>query len=239
MANEDSKPVIFCDFDGTITEIDVTDQLLSLLAHPSWREVEQEWMRGTIGSRECLERQMALVEATEEEFNALVDTIRVDPAFVPFHEYFRRRRIPIFILSDGFDSVIRRVLRRAGLGGRLAFRGRVFASALKWKHGRLKTRFPHASAGCRHGCATCKVAVMKKLGRSGFKILIGDGLSDRFAAEAADLVYAKGQLLAYSRDRGLKVRAFETFADVQADLEARLAVRRAHRKLAGRVLVTS
>ena len=40
---EDTKtPIVFCDFDGTITQLDVTDQILSQLAHPSWREIEQQ-----------------------------------------------------------------------------------------------------------------------------------------------------------------------------------------------------
>lgn len=240
MASADSKPIIFCDFDGTITEIDVIDLILSQLAHPSWREVEQEWVRGTIGSRECLERQMALVTASEAELNALVDSVPIDPTFAAFYGSIRKRRIPFYIVSDGFESVIRRALGKAGLGGRLAFRGRVFASALQWKGGRLEARFPHVGAECRHGCATCKVAAMKKLAGGAFKVFIGDGLSDRFAAEAGDLVYAKGRLLAYCRDHELKARPFETFADVQADLESRLAARHARRKLTSRrVLVAS
>jgi 2-hydroxy-3-keto-5-methylthiopentenyl-1-phosphate phosphatase len=234
VTSEESKPTIFCDFDGTITEIDVTDQILSQLAHPSWRGIEQEWVRGTIGSRECLERQMALVTASEAELNALIDSIPVDPTFAAFYGWVRKRRIPFYIVSDGFESVIRRVLGKAGLGGRLAFRGRVFASALQWKGGRLEAHFPNAGAECRHGCATCKAAMMKKLAGGAFKIFIGDGLSDRFAAEAADLVYAKGRLLAYCRDHELKARAFETFAEIQADLEARLAARHAKRKLTSR-----
>ncbi len=58
------KPIIVCDFDGTITQVDVTDLVLAQLAHPSWREVEQEWALGLIGSRECLERQVALVDSS-------------------------------------------------------------------------------------------------------------------------------------------------------------------------------
>ena len=77
-------PVIFCDFDGTITQLDVTDQILSQLAHPSWREVEQQWMQGLIGSRECLERQIALVDAPVEELHAAIDAVKLDPDFVHF-----------------------------------------------------------------------------------------------------------------------------------------------------------
>ena len=76
-----ARPIVFTDFDGTITQLDVTDEILAQLAHPSWREVEQEWTRGLIGSRECLERQIALVDASAEEFDALIDAVPIDPAF--------------------------------------------------------------------------------------------------------------------------------------------------------------
>ncbi len=36
------RPIVFSDFDGTITQIDVTDEILSELAHPGWEEIEQE-----------------------------------------------------------------------------------------------------------------------------------------------------------------------------------------------------
>src|SRR5215471_12844074 len=97
------RPMVFCDFDGTITQTDVTDEILSELAHPSWEEVETEWVRGMIGSRECLSRQMALVEASEEQLNSLVDTIPVDPGFAAFYQFLRKRRVPFYVLSDGFD----------------------------------------------------------------------------------------------------------------------------------------
>src|SRR5689334_2518864 len=104
------KPAIFSDFDGTISQVDVTDLVLTQLAHPSWREVEQEWSRGQIGSRECLERQMALVNASAKELNALVDSVAVDPHFASFHRWVKRLELPFFVVSDGFDLIIRRVL---------------------------------------------------------------------------------------------------------------------------------
>ena len=106
----DMSPVVFCDFDGTITQVDVTDQILTQLAHPSWREIEQEWMLGLIGSRECLERQIALVDAPVEELHSVIDGVAIDDEFSAFCRFARRRRIPLYILSDGFDEVIRRVL---------------------------------------------------------------------------------------------------------------------------------
>src|ERR1035438_3041671 len=92
-----SLPIVFCDFDGTITQLDVTDQILDQLADPAWRDVEREWAMGLIGSRECLERQIALVGASRQEFHAVIDSIALDPHFSEFYRFTRRKRIPLYI----------------------------------------------------------------------------------------------------------------------------------------------
>ena len=217
-AEGDFSPVIFCDFDGTITQLDVTDQILTQLAHPSWREIEQEWMMGLIGSRECLERQIALVDAPVEELHAVVDEVPIDPDFKAFCQYSRKNRLPLYILSDGFDYVIRRVLKRAGVDRQ--FRSSLFASGLRVEGRRLFPSFPHSPEPCSHGCATCKEGLIRRL-RDGRQpvIFVGDGMSDRFAVEVADLVFAKRHLLAHCRENGIACHAFETFKDLQVTLE--------------------
>ncbi len=214
------KPVILCDFDGTITQLDVTDQILSELAHPSWREVEQEWTRGQIGSRECLERQMALVESSVEGLNALVDSVPIDPGFRRFYRFVRKRGLDFYVVSDGFDYVIRRVLKKAGMNGHLRNGTHLFASSLRVAGRRLVTSFPHSVEPCEHGCATCKAAIARRLGRDGRPVIfIGDGLSDRFAVEEADLVFARRPLEAYCLKHHIACRTFETFAEIQTALE--------------------
>jgi len=223
-STRDFDPVVFCDFDGTITQLDVTDQILAQLAHPSWQEIEQEWMRGLIGSRECLERQMALVDASAEELNAVVDGIASDADFTAFCKFARRKRLPLYIASDGFDYVIRRVLKRAGVDRHFRSGSNLFASALRVEGRRLAPSFPHSPEPCAHGCATCKEALIRRL-REGRQpvIFVGDGMSDRFAVEVADVVFAKRHLLAYCRESGIACHPFETFKDVQVTLEKLLA----------------
>lgn len=217
------KPVVFCDFDGTITQVDATDLILTELAHPSWREVEQEWVRGAIGSRECLERQMALVETSEQQLNALIDSLPLDPDFARFYGFVQSRGLPFYVVSDGFDYVIQRTLKRAGIDGQLRNGVQLFASALRFEGRRLATSFPHAGPGCAHGCATCKAAIIQRLGQEHDPIVfVGDGLSDRFAVEEADLVFARRQLLAYCGKKRIECRSFQTFRDVQRELTRKL-----------------
>jgi 2,3-diketo-5-methylthio-1-phosphopentane phosphatase len=230
-------PVVFCDFDGTITDIDVTDEILTQLAHPSWREVEQAWVQGLIGSRECLERQMALVGTSEEELNALIDAIGIDPYFSKFYRFVRQQAIPFYVLSDGFDYVVRRVLRRQGVNGELRNGSHLFTSALRFEGRRLAVSFPNCSPPCGHGCATCKPRVIREVGHKRHPIIyIGDGLSDRFAVEECDMVLAKRQLLAYCRERRLAYHPFETFADVREVVQEQVEERRSKVK-SGRMKV--
>jgi 2-hydroxy-3-keto-5-methylthiopentenyl-1-phosphate phosphatase len=214
-----SKPVVFSDFDGTITRLDVTDEILEQYADPSWREVEEQWLRGDIGSRECFERQAKLVKVTVKQLNALIDAIPLDPDFPEFYHMLKARQLPFYIVSDSFDHVIRRVLKRVGADGELRNGRHLFSTGLELEAGRMRAVFPHSNHGCKHGCATCKPAIIRRVRKKQQPVVfIGDGLSDRFAVEEADIVFAKNELLAYCRERGLACRPFETFGDVQKAL---------------------
>jgi 2-hydroxy-3-keto-5-methylthiopentenyl-1-phosphate phosphatase len=228
-------PVVFSDFDGTITQADVTDLMLEEFAEAGWREIEQEWVAGRMGSRECLRRQMALVRAPARELDALIDSVPLDRDFAAFHALTRERGIPFYVVSDGFDYVIGRVLRNCGVDGELLNGSHLFSSALRVSSalrdsgalrvhggGGLEVDFPHWPEGCAHGCATCKPEVMRRVrGAHRPVIFIGDGLSDRFAVEQADVIFAKDKLAGYCREHGMACHPFETFADIQAELELR------------------
>jgi len=208
--------VVFTDFDGTMTQRDVTDEILAQLAHPSWREVELEWTRGLIGSRECLERQIALVDTSVEELNTLIDAVPIDPAFASFYRFTQQRGVPLYVLSEGFDYVIARVLKRAGTVDPVRNGMQVFSSTLRVEGRRLIPSFPHSSPPCEHGCATCKAALLRRFGKGKHPIVfVGDGLSDRFAVDEADVVFAKRQLFAYCQEHGKAYRPFSTFADIE------------------------
>jgi 2-hydroxy-3-keto-5-methylthiopentenyl-1-phosphate phosphatase len=217
-------PIVFSDFDGTVSLVDVTDMILEQFAGPSWREVEKTWVRGEIGSEECLRQQMALVKATPKALDALIDAVPLDPDFSRFYLFTQEHRLPFYIVSDGFDYVIRRVLKRVGANGELRNGTHLFSSALRITKSGLQVSFPHSNAGCPHGCATCKAAVIARL-RGGRRpvVFVGDGLSDRFAVEEADIVFAKHDLLNYCRQHGLAHIPFETFAEVQAEIAKLLA----------------
>src|SRR6185503_10773604 len=60
---------VYVDFDGTIAAGEPTDALLDRFAHPSWREIEEEWQQGRLSSRVCMSQQVHLMRAEPAEID--------------------------------------------------------------------------------------------------------------------------------------------------------------------------
>src|SRR6266850_205391 len=221
------KAILFLDFDGTITRRDAVDVILETYADPKWLAFEAEWRAGRIGSRDCLQAQMSLVRATRKQLDALLDQIEIDEGLVTLLEMCAAHDIPAHIVSDGFDYCIRRVLSGAGKRVAALLRGgRVCAGHLEGRGHRWRTEFPFFHQTCGHGCATCKPALMRLLNRTNAPaIFVGDGLSDRYAVESADLVFAKDGLAAYCADHSIEYVPYQNLGDVAAHLDRWLAGR--------------
>lgn len=215
------RPTVFLDFDGTITIRDATDAILEAYADPAWLDVEDAWKAGRIGSRECLTAQMALVRATRAEVDALLDRIDVDPGCAELLETCRSRRVRVHIISDGFDYCIRRILTRPALGLEPFLKHtRIVSSHLEPEGRRWRVGFTAPRSGCSHGCATCKPAAMARLKVPGSTaVFAGDGLSDRYAAAAADIVFAKDKLADHCAARSIPYTPFNTLAVVARWIE--------------------
>jgi 2-hydroxy-3-keto-5-methylthiopentenyl-1-phosphate phosphatase len=212
---------VFLDFDGTITRGDATDAILEAFADSRWRDLEEQWVAGRIGSRQCLQAQMALVRATPREVDALLDTIDIDAGLAALLDVCRRRRLPAHIISDGFDYCIDRILNRAPLHcGSRTTPLPIVASHLSWGAGGWETSFAYPPETCVHGCATCKPAAMEQLNPHGlFTIFVGDGISDRHAAACADMVFAKDKLADFCERSSIPYAPFETLAAVASGIE--------------------
>lgn len=219
------KAMLFLDFDGTITWRDVVDVMLETYADPKWLSIEADWRTGRLGSRDCLSQQMALVRATRRQLSDLIDSIEVDEGFGQLIELCKSSDIPVHVISDGFDYCINRILART-LSGQQSAITSVHASHLDISARPWRTEYPFFRQSCAHGCATCKPAVMRLLNpKCKPAIFVGDGLSDRYAVESADLVFAKNDLAEYCRDNSIEHIEFRNLAEVAAHIEVFLASR--------------
>src|SRR5712671_996482 len=208
---EPQTPILFLDFDGTISRRDAVDAILETYADPKWLTFEGEWQEGRIGSRDCLRAQMSLVRASRKEIYALLDEIGIVEDLVALLELCAMQHVPAHIIIDGFDYCIRRIL--AGASKRVAALlrgGRVCAAHLESRGHLWRTELPVFHQTCGHGCATCKPAVMRLLNKTNAPaIFVGDGFSDRYAVESADLVFAKNGLASYCGEQSIEHTAYQ------------------------------
>lgn len=192
---------VLCDFDGTISLHDLTDSLLERFARPGWRELEDEWRAGRIGSRQCMAGQIELLDCSRDELEAHVAEVEIDAGFKAFATALRDEGVPLRIVSDGLDLAIRAVLMRHGISGLpIAASHLVQAGERRWR-----LEFPNARDACTSGGAICKCSfadVSPGLPTSAL-LMIGDGASDFCAATRADLTFARGELLAHCVKHGL------------------------------------
>jgi len=196
---------VFVDFDGTIAPQDTTDLILERFADPAWRDIEEEWRAGRIGSRECMVRQIDLIRASEEELDAFINEIEIDPGFHDFVRLCAEGGHDVTVVSDGLDRTVGRVLRRAGLS--VPFR----ANHLEWVgENRWRLRFPYAKSDCRVLSGHCKCGSLEALSTVP-RVVVGDGRSDFCMSTQADLVLAKGALADYCRRNGLPYQPFTDF----------------------------
>ena len=206
---------IFCDFDGTIAQVDVTDTLLERFANASWQAIEQVWKAGIIGSRECLTQQIALLDLSRSQLNQHLDTIAIDPDFPAFITEAQAQGHRITIVSDGLDYAIRRILSRYRLMSLP-----VIANQLEQQSERTwQITFPHFDLRCRSAAGHCKCATVAhtqcSTGSPRRSLLIGDGTSDFCAAATVDFVFAKHKLIAHCRQRQLPHCAIQNFAEAR------------------------
>jgi 2,3-diketo-5-methylthio-1-phosphopentane phosphatase len=211
-----SFPHIFSDFDGTITSKDTLVFLATRLGGgPQMVEAIGRLIReGKLTLAEGIAAEMRSVRATRQQADELLrGEVALDPFFKPFAQWCETREIPLTILSAGFHQNIELFITRDEYP-----RVEVLANNVRpneeigWQcEFRDTSDYGHDKAR----------AIKAARGRGEYTIFIGDGLSDRAAADAADEVFAKHSLIGYCRDKGIGFREFETFEEIHRELQTR------------------
>ncbi|NDF12583.1 MAG: phosphoserine phosphatase [Proteobacteria bacterium] len=206
---------ILCDFDGTISLQDTTDQLLERFAEPAWQEIEAQWVAGQISSAECMRRQVELLRVDKATLDKWIKSVEIDARFVEFVRFCERQKVDIRITSDGIDYVIKNTLARHGLGHlHVTANHLVF---LKNGHYTLTPYDTIKACSRSGGVCKCGLSVMERAKKEHI-LYIGDGRSDFCVSQNAELVLAKSKLLTFCQQHDLPHVAFQDFGDVKATL---------------------
>lgn len=214
----DRQWTILCDFDGTISHVDVTDTLLEAFGTQGWRDLEEQWESGKIGSQVCMAGQIALLDVSKEELDECLSQITIDPAFAEFVEATKQRNIALHVVSDGLDYAINKIL---GINGITPTS--IIANNLQQVNERQwALNFPWKNDDCLKASGTCKCNVARNVSGNKF-LMIGDGRSDFCVSGIANHVFAKDSLINECQRLRLSYDIMHDFSDATALLDKLIA----------------
>ena len=192
---------LLLDWDGTVTVEDTL--IMALREFGDWGvylDAAAALRRGEITLHEEIRRDAKSITAPLEEVTAwLVERMELRPGL---HELAERHR-PL-IVSSNFRELIEPILEREGL------ELEVRANHVEWHPEGWQATFRNGDA-----CGTCGEPCKRAdLPQSDELVYVGDGYSDRCAAQAADRIFARDGLARYLEEQGVAYEPFDDFLDV-------------------------
>jgi 2,3-diketo-5-methylthio-1-phosphopentane phosphatase len=209
-----SARTLVVDFDGTITEQDLLDTIAQTFGDEDvYREVDEGLDDNSLTLNEVIRREFEPVRAPLGEVRDWVlENVRVRPGFGELVALARERGWRLVIVSSGFRELIEPVLEREGLADLELLSNTVDPDPDGWK---VAFRVSEACDICGQ---PCKRSTAAALADGTELVYVGDGYSDRCAAELADVVFARRGLASYLEERDVPFERFEDFHSVARSL---------------------
>jgi 2-hydroxy-3-keto-5-methylthiopentenyl-1-phosphate phosphatase len=205
-----SGRTLVVDFDGTITEQDLLDQIaLTFGDEDVYREVDEGLDDDSLTLHEVIRREFEPVRMPLEQVREWVlENVRVRPGFHEVVALANESGWRFAIVSSGFRELIEPVLEREGIAGVEVLSNTVDPDPEGWK---VQFRDSEVCEVCGQ---PCKRSTAAALADGTELVYVGDGYSDRCAAESADLVFARRGLARYLEERGVPFERFEDFHSI-------------------------
>jgi 2,3-diketo-5-methylthio-1-phosphopentane phosphatase len=209
----DHPTALVVDYDGTITDRDLLQPAAYEFGDPDVvAALDRGLDEGRITLREEIVGEYATVRAPLPDVLAWVrERTRIRPGFHELLDLANERDWRVIVVSSGFHELIEPVLEREAIDVEL-YANRVEPRPegwlVDWRYG----------DGCPSCGQSCKRATVERLAAGAAVVYVGDGYSDRCAAEAADRVFAIRGLARYLARKGVPFESFSDFFDVASAL---------------------
>ena len=200
------NPIVFSDFDGTITLKDTFVELLREFAPDQADQLMAQMYAQTLTLREGVTRLLESIPSSE--YLNIIEFSKPHPirsGFPEFLDFLEARNVPCVVISGGIRLMVETVL--ADLKPRLLG---LHAVDLDRSSDRFKV-IPNYVGETE---LMAKVDVMAKYDFSE-SIAIGDSITDFNMAMAADLVFARDRLAKYLDQQGKAYIAWNDFFDIR------------------------
>ena len=222
MTNRQFK--IFIDFDGTITKNDVGEEIFrKFLDQDVVNKIVEDLKNDKITARMCWEKLCKSIHGVnKKEFDEFILSQEIDSTLHNFVDYCERNAFQIFVLSDGFDYYIEKILQKENLKHLRYFGNNLVIN----DEGKLLPSFPYYNAESRSSANCKRNHIIENSGEEDYTVYIGDGISDNDAIQYVDFIFAKDDLLKYCEINRITFYPYKSFDDVSLRLSELSAKKR-------------
>jgi len=209
---------VFVDFDGTITEFDVGEAIFREFGSAAETDIiVADLLNSKITARKCWELLFATIKQIDvDKFDEFIDRMNIDPTFHQFHKYCSDNEIDIFVLSDGFDYYINRILKKENLNHVKLFANNLIIN----EKNEFVPFFPYFDIECQTSANCKRNHILDNSGEEEFTVYIGDGNSDKYSTQFCDFIFAKDDLLKYCEKERITFFPFKNFEDIIVRLDS-------------------
>lgn len=208
------KTIIQCDFDGTITEKDVSFLILDTFADGDWRQVLAQYREGKIPVGRFNTRAFAMVKADEQTLLGFIKgRARIRAGFSELLACCERKGFQFVIVSNGLDFYIKAMLGDMGIDDI-----EVFAAQNRFGTNGIDVRYIGPQGDQLED--GFKDAYVRLFQERGYRVIyIGNGDSDLSPARQSRRIFATGDLLDECKKMKLGCTPFTDLNEVVKILE--------------------
>ena len=219
-----NKLIIYCDFDGTITNTDNIISIMEKFAPPEYLPIKENILGQRQSIRDGVAEMFALLPVTlkDQIISYLLEQAQIRDGFAEFVSYTKKHNIPLYIVSGGIDFFVNPMLETFG-----PFTG-VYCNESDFSGETIQIRYPHVrdELCTSQGCGCCKPSIIRQLQpNNSLNVVIGDSITDLEAAKLADLVIARDFLIEKCKELSIPYEPFENFQDVMNIIDVKLGVK--------------
>jgi 2-hydroxy-3-keto-5-methylthiopentenyl-1-phosphate phosphatase len=201
--------IVFCDFDGTITEKDAFVGVCQKFAPDMVKNSLPAVMRQEISLREGITKILEAIPSAD--YPAMLDSVnntKIRPGFDAFLSFLDRNKILFVVISGGLKGLVERQM-----GDYTKRVAAIYAADVSTDSDCLKviSKFQEGDE------LVAKARVMEEY-NYGESVAIGDGITDFMMAKKADIIFATGHLANHMDMENSSYHPWSDFNDIRDQL---------------------
>ena len=206
-----TKTAVQLDFDGTVTEEDISFLLLDAYTGNNWHMYLDEYTSGDISVGRFNQSAFGMIKDDEKTLTDFVLTsprTRIRPGLKDFIDYCKVKGLRIIVVSNGLTFYIKAIFNKLDINGL-----EIHAAQNIFSPNGMRVRYLGPDG--REVDAGFKESYTDMLLREGYEVIyVGNGTSDIYPSRKAGYVFATEDLLRRCQRENIRCFPFKDFYDV-------------------------